>query len=238
MVAFFQKQRVAVVRDIQKFILLGVESKAWSDPLDLSGWNDELAKQGRPYIEMYYDEGGEDFVTRTGMATEERRWNVQLPQVQEAIDSASMRFAQSTNRTTSLQLNRAIGRLREELAQGLLAPGTNTVRELTRRVAIIFNRAEMYRARSIAVTESSRAVHGGQVIAAKESGIVRGLKWLCSADACDLCQQIAADNRGGIPLGGIFATVGGDPDYSDIPHPPAHPNCMCTITEVLERLEE
>ena len=200
--------------------------------VNLSGWTEKMKHQAHPLIQMHYEEGAKDFIARTGVSTSEEVWNVQNPKVQEAIDRAAMRFCASTNQTTSMKINEAIDKLRDELASGILGPDTNTVAELTRRVSSVFDQAEHWRAQQIAITEASRAVHQGQLIAAVNSGIVKGFRWLASADACDLCKEIM-DERGEIPIGGKFAHVSDDPDYGDIAGPPAHPNCMCTITEVL-----
>jgi len=148
----------------------------------------------------------------------------------EATATQSMKFCKATNATTSLQLNRALDKVRQEIAQGLLG-ADNTLPALTKRVAGVFDQAEAYRAERIARTEASRALHYGQRMEAVESGVVRGFRWLGSADMCPICQEIAA-SMPEIPLDGKFATLGSG-EYADVYAPPAHPNCMCTITEIL-----
>jgi len=107
----------------------------------------------------------------------------------------------------------------------------NTLSSLTKRVNAVFNNASSYRAERIARTEASRALHLGQRMEAQDSGVVKGYRWLLSADVCPICVDIAA-NMPEIPLDGKFGTVGTGV-YSDVWAPPAHPNCMCTITEIL-----
>ncbi len=136
-------------------------------------------------------------------------------------------FCDSTNQTSQDEVNVAVHKLRQELAEGLSRG--ETAQNLTRRVAKIFQ--DPARAHAIAQTEVSRATHGGQFLAAKESGLVRGKRWEASADACKLCQQMA--DRGEIPLDEPFAVLPGRGVYSVVMHPPIHPGDMCSMTEVL-----
>jgi predicted O-linked N-acetylglucosamine transferase (SPINDLY family) len=157
-------------------------------------------------------------------------WDVSVPEVRDAIKEQTIEFCRTTQRTTTFQINKAIEEVKEQLRLGILS-GRNTPAELTRRVNGVFKHAEKYRAQRIALTESSRAVHRGQMLAAQKSGRVKGFRWLLSPDACEICQDIHSDQEE-VTLGSNFAVRGSGP-YSDIKHPPAHPNCMCTVTEVL-----
>jgi len=151
------------------------------------------------------------------------------PKLNDAVDEALLKFAESTNSTTSMEISDAIETLREELRTGLFQG--DPLPELTKRVQEVFDQASESRAEMIAASEASRAVHDAQVISGEESGVVVGWKWLCSDDCCDICLDIA-DNNQFIPLGGSFATIGGG-DYADVEHPPAHPNCLLGETPIL-----
>ena len=148
------------------------------------------------------------------------------------IEEAALAFCDSTNRTTSLSLDRALARRREELHQGVVVEG-ESVQKLTKRIQAIFDGAEKYRARAIAQTETSRAVHAAQEQAAIQSGVVTGFEWLLSGDACPICIAIAA-RCPAVRLGHAFAVIGENPHYSQIKFPPAHPHCNCTVVEVLD----
>ncbi len=147
--------------------------------------------------------------------------------VLEFIRTWTYAFCDSTNETSQHRVSEAVALLRQELAEGLSRG--ETAQNLTRRVAKIF--ADPQRAHTIAHTETARAMHGGQFLAAKESGAVRGKLWEASADACKLCQQMA--NRGEVPLDEPFAVLPGRGVYSVVMHPPIHPGDMCSMVEVL-----
>jgi hypothetical protein len=110
----------------------------------------------------------------------------------------------------------------------------NTIPELTRIVQNTFANADQIRAERIAMTESSRAIHAGQIQAAKDSGVVLGKKWLLAPDACEICQAIAADNPDPIPLDQPFVDDGEGGPYSIVNGPPSHPWCQCSLTEELD----
>jgi hypothetical protein len=237
-----RRQREAILKAIRgnleaalKAVPIGGK-KALDDlpGIDWSAWDEEFAKNCAPVMQLYAEDGAHKVNVRLGATDEEAAWRVQLPQVREAVQKAAMQFAESTNATTSLQLDQAIVKLREDLAAGILE-GPNTLRDLTKRVEAIFTGLEGDRARMIALTESSRAVHQGQLIAAEQSGMVQGMKWLAHPGACDACQEMAAEER---DLGESFADDGAGGPYSVVDMPPLHPNCLCTVTEVLKPLGE
>src|SRR5262249_12368470 len=150
------------------------------------------------------------------------------PHVLTAVQQAALQFAASTNATTTLSVAKAREEVRRMLGEGYSVGETNAV--LIRRINEVFT--DRARARSIGLTESSRAVHLGQVLAAKETGIVKGFRWLASsAHYCELCESlngkvVAMDQPFYVdPKGGPYAVV-----Y----HAPAHPHCRCTVLEILD----
>ncbi len=147
--------------------------------------------------------------------------------VVEFIRTWTFAFCDSTNETSQHSVNVAVHKLRQELAEGLSRG--ETAQNLTRRVAKIFQ--DPQRAHAIAATETARAQHGGQLLAAKESGVVRGLRWLASSDACSRC--LALDGKE-VPLGEPFAVDPGGGPYAVVTHPPRHPLCQCSVVEVLD----
>lgn len=204
----------------------------WQEPIDLKalGYADEMAKSVGPAISVQYEAGAREALTRIGATNAEELWSITLPQAREAAEHAAMALSDSTLATISGDLNSAMDQLRRQIAEGVVGR-ENTVRELTRRVRGVVG--DPYRAERIAVTESSRALHAGQKIAAKASGNVVGFRWLLSGDACPICQDIASDNPDGISLDGAFGNDGKGGAYSSIEHPPAHPNCLLGETSIL-----
>lgn len=240
--SIFAQQRIEILNAMKQTINMAIKlcKAATDDPpklivpsamlnrsIDLSHWTPLMIKQLVPAIDILWDEGAKDFIVRRNLLN--LAFSVQAPMVREAIDASTLRFCAETNATTTAELDVAIAQLRTELAEGIIGP-ENTVIELTRRVSTIFDRAEQWRAKRIAITESSRALHSGQRMAAKLSGVVKGFKWLVSLDACQECQDIVNEQEAdGISIDGKFAQT----SYGDIEYPPLHPNCQCTMTEVL-----
>lgn len=151
-------------------------------------------------------------------------WGLLTRQAQAAAQSLSMSLAVSTLRTANREADRAIQNAREAIQLGL--EHGEAVRDMSVRLRQIFSPD---RALAIAQTESSRAFHAGQMMAAQESDVIGGLSWLASSDACDLCLSLARKDP--VPLGQPFAVIGTGP-YASIYHPPAHPHCYCSVTEV------
>jgi hypothetical protein len=188
-----------------------------------------MASAMTPILSQYWDQGGKAVRERIGLDPDQ--WQVTDPNLKAKIETASLAFCQTTNQTTSLKLDVALAKLRAELVAGLVDAG-DSIPQLTKRVQSVFDQATKSRARMIAATEAARAVHAAQEQSAIDSGVVVGMEWLVSGDACPLCLQIAAEVRA-VPLGTRFAEVGNNPSYKDVRHPPAHPHCQCSIVEVL-----
>lgn len=254
---FFEDQRKALLRwlktehkdisqfGVDPFILL--ECKLFPphhfphfDKLGLG--TKELVKRVRPTLLTIWQAAGTSTMSRIRTLRARHRhklhskaidtaFDVSNPAIAEAIDQATFKFSDSTNATTSMQLDQALQELRDALTQNIES-GT-TLPKLTAMVQSIFDTASKSRAQRIAATEASRAQHQAQLIAAKESGVVTGMEWLASEDACPLCQTIARRARF-IPLGKNFAVIGDDPAYQDIDTPPAHPLCQCSLIECLD----
>lgn len=182
-----------------------------------------------PIIQGYWDRSGVQFCAKIGFDPD--KWRVTNPHTQNKIQGAALAFCTATNATTSLALQDALAATRQALVDGVVTRG-ESVPVLTKKVNAIFDSAEKFRARRIAQTEASRAVHAAQEEAGRQSGLVAGWEWLLSGDACPLCQTIGRRARF-VQLGQAFAVVGDNPTYSEIRYPPGHPHCNCTIVEVL-----
>lgn len=194
----------------------------------LTDWDDPMARAMVPVLGPIWDESGKEVRARLGLDPD--GWQVTSPHLQGKIHNAAYNFCHATNATTSKSLNVALNQLRGEMAAGI-AVG-DTLDELVKRVGRVFEHAEEYRARRIAVTESSRAFHDAAYTAAVESGVVQGFELLLSSDACPLCRKIATECKATRP-GQPLAIIGDNPAYREVMHPPLHPGCQCTMVEIL-----
>ena len=196
----------------------------------LADYDDPMASAMTPILSMYWDAGGKQVLERIGL--DPGAWQVVDPHTQAKIQAAALAFCQSTNATTSKQLNVALAELKQELTEGIVQQG-DTLKQLRKRVQKVFDHAEKWRAEKIAASEASRAMHSAELESAKESGVVAGFEWLASSDACPLCQKVATE-ASHVRLGQAFAQVGHNPHYSTVRHPPLHPSCQCSVLEVLK----
>lgn len=236
--AFFRKQSIAVLGGFKQW------QKGAFDPVDLSAWDAELASLMQPVLAMHYSEELKSVLTRYGagkITNADELFNITNPRIKDALERQAIVLAESTNATTTLSINEAIRQLKQELAEGLLSPEFSTL-TLTERVKKVFVNAEDWRAKMIARTEASRAIHSAQRIAANDSGVVKGFEWLLSEDACPFCKEIAAKHKAGIELNGTFGLASeykagpktSHPEYNTIYGPPAHPNCRCAMLEIID----
>jgi hypothetical protein len=244
----FREQRNAILsylRTNQKSLLLATKDEQEAGtiagiPWHFPSWDEfklgalSISDRMTPIISAAWDWSLSRFAPRVGLDADE--WSVVNPHIVHAIGRQAYDFCKSTNESTSLSLDKAINLLREELAEGIIETG-EALPEITKRVNSIFDKAEKRKAREIAQTETSRAVHTAQETAAIASGVVTGWRWVASADACDICLAIAARTPT-VKLGQPFAVIGHNPTYSHIKGPPAHPHCNCTVVEILTSDEQ
>lgn len=196
-----------------------------SEFVPIEQWTKELAHAVKPVVELemtHAADGRRQALTRVGASPDV--FSVIPAKVKEGVDKSTLRLSQSTISTTTQNLNDALAELRKQLKEGLIEG--DGIPELKNRVKEIFDSADDDRAELIAHSETSRAVHEGQRIAAKASGIVKGFKLLVSDDACPLCESFADKEIG---LDDKF-NEGDDYDDSVLP---IHPACRCTMLEVL-----
>lgn len=150
-------------------------------------------------------------------------FNLFHPEVLEFVRTMSYQFARSTNASSALQANEAREAFRSQLGTSMArGEGPST---LTRRVQTIFTRPE--RALTIARTESSRSMHYGELLMAKQSNRIKSKHWLASENACDKCLALAAKKA--VPIDQPFHVEEKPGPYQVIMVAPAHPNCKCSV---------
>ena len=177
-------------------------------------WDEELADEASPVIQIILTDAAKKLLRHFDQPDEAFR--VVNPHVTEAVKSIAFKFAQSTNETTSKQLNEALAELQTSLDTGLTAG--ERLPQLTKRVQEIFESLSKERAKLIGRTESQRAYNKGTAMSAKASGVVSHFELILSPTACEKCIAIKAE-RPRIELDGEI--------------PPYHPNCYCSILSVL-----
>lgn len=234
----FREQRKAILRSLEQSgqKALTPTEEAPSLPSRFPGWDAfklgalALSERMTPLISAVWDAAGAKFAPRVGL--DPNSWTVVNPHTEPTIAAAAFRFCQQTNDRTSLQLDDALHKLKVSIIEGVVDEG-EALPELTKRVNSIFDKLEKSKARTIAQTETSRAVHSANEQAAYASKVVTGWHWEASADACpEICLAIVA-RCPNVRLGEAFAIVGHNPDYSEVKFAPAHPRCNCTVTEIL-----
>ena len=213
------------------------ESKV--DPFNRDKWTLLLAVAAAPFLGLRFQEASEE-------AVEDLSRRVGQPVIldisaseaaQQYLAREPMKFARRVSETLDLQLRDVIGTgLRESQTTG----------EISRRVAGLFDEWRGYKSAQIARTEEARAASRGSLESWRASGLVEAVEWLCASDACDFCLELQAQHPV-VPIGDAFMPEGSEItltdgrsmalDYSDILHPPVHPNCRCDIIPVLVEVE-
>lgn len=201
---------------------------------DLDEWIQRFMETCQPTLSRSIAAGGEAGAADLPKAIS---FDITAPQTQEFIRDYTYRFARSVNETTQQSL-------RDVFSAGI-SEG-QTYAEMAQGVNGVFDYAEKSRSMMIARTEGSRALNAGSTEAWRQSGQVKGIRWMADPDACEFCLAIAAKyGPEGTPLdmGGNFVGMGHQlhgvdggvmtVTYGDVPYPPLHPNCICDTEPVL-----
>ena len=151
------------------------------------------------------------------------------------LQPAALAWAEQNAATLVKNLGEDIrARLRETIQNGLA--GQQSLYEIRASIQAMQDDENQaifpeWRAGTIARTEVIRAHSQGAVLGYKESGVVKGQRWLDGqSGACPKCKGL---HNMVIPLGGKFYI---DPQFGD-GLPPRHPHCRCGIAPVLEQVD-
>lgn len=192
----------------------------------VSTWTEEMARLLQPVLRGYFEEGTYALLSELGGSPDVRRLAVMA--LDKAVAKATYQFADSTNSTTNLSITEAVEATRKAVEDGLAQGEANA--QLLTRIQSIFTDLSERRALLIAETESTRAKHSGELIGIEAAGVQAKKKWLADSQCCDICKAL---NGKSVEMDTDFATIGTGP-YSRIEHPPAHPQCRCTLQYELE----
>lgn len=202
-------------------------------------WNLALQELARDYVRDALKTGLQSGAAEIGLAASMDVFN---PEVLRFLETYVIRLAGNVHETVTNKIRDAIG---EGLQQG------ESYRDIRGRVLeafgckrneagkIIADEKLKYRAEMIARTETDRAQNAGRQLQLEEAGAKRKV-WKANPGACEFCQALDGTTIGVgedfFKRGDTFsADVDGTErtlklDYSDTPHPPLHPNCLC-VTE-------
>ncbi len=188
-------------------------------------WRKRFSNAGKPFIGGVLEDVGQAELTNLIIGID---FDITNPLVVEFINKNADKFSFATNEAT-------IDQLRKHLIAGVkLGEG---MPDLTKRVNKVFGFAEKYRATRIARTEIIRAANSGAEFAYIQSGVVKGKEWLTSFDerTCEIgCKELNGRKTG---LGKSFGKQGVSADLGytggEIPYPPLHVSCRCSLTAIL-----
>lgn len=240
--AMFRKQLQAVLANLPK-ALANPKAKV----LDAARWNKALVDATYDDLLTIIRAGGDKALKsirgkkgmvdikslsqKAGAAPAE--W-LEDPEVLEAIDGMTYKFAENINENTEEAL-------RDELYEAQEAG--ETIDQITGRIEELYADWQGYRAERIARTESARAYTMGHIEAWRSTGVVNKMQWTSSPDACPFCldmngETVALDDtffdegdEQEVEWNGKIATL--SQDYGDVQGPPLHPNCRCALVGVL-----
>ena len=192
---------------------------------DLSRWIREFRTAIRPVLgDIMGDAGGDLFIQANAPGV----FDPEAPAVVRAMMRQSQTFAREVNEATWNDLRRTLG---EGIAEG------REIRELTGRVRDQFTRyaaddvdGKINRAEMIARTETARAWGAGSFEAAKQSGVIRGRRWVAALDERTRPAHLAAHGQE-VPLDGKFEVGGESADFPADPSLSAGNsiNCRCDV---------
>lgn len=158
-------------------------------------------------------------------------------QIQNQAISLCRETVNEMQAVTGERYDQIIARVRAATLKNQTTGATSA--ELVKELGQAFSEESRWRARRIARTESARGHNYGFMLGTQDEPEVEGYEWLLSSDACDKCKLIGLKDGepARVKKGEPFTVVpGANPDYATIFAPPLHPNCMCTVTPVVETL--
>lgn len=140
-------------------------------------------------------------------------------------------------RRGSLLIERIRGTTRDDIREALLVgfEDGRPLNEVMAEVRASIGETARSRAETIARTEISNAVHEGRFERWRASGVAR-VRWVLAPGACEICTALVARSGGEVELGRAFVgageQIGSYTPVMPVLHPPAHPNCRCTVVPV------
>ena len=182
---------------------------------DLASENEKWQNEMEPLLREVIKTQGRDTLNFLGLALD---FDITQENVIKYLSEEAGGLIKGINEFT-------LKKLRGELAEGVKEE--EGIDDLKSRVSGVFGESALKRAEKIARTEVLRASNFATDEAYKQSGIVKGKEWLTALDerVCPICEPLDGKKTS---KKGLFSTSVGE-----VPYPPAHPNCRCTLIPVI-----
>jgi hypothetical protein len=171
---------------------------------------DHIARILAPFYEQLAELAYQDADDEVGI---ESAFNLENPYIQTILDKLA-KDVRGVAETTRDEIRALVGRQAEE------GWSIDELADQIREAGVTRSEA---RATAIARTETAKGYTQGSIAAWQTSGVVAGARWLLGPDSCDVCQAFGDT---AVELGGEFA--------DGITGPPAHTNCTCALSPILE----
>jgi HK97 family phage portal protein len=191
-------------------------------------WAKDVQDSVSPIMRGLMKEAGEDASAKLDIA-----FDISNAETLNFVREQEYRFANSVGKHSGQQIQTAI---KNAIESGSTLGELKS--DLKNRFAgkMADNRAAM-----IARTETIRAANEGSRAAYKSAGVVK-MRWLASSDPCPYCSglngKVVSVEDNFLSQGDEFQPKGAtrplNMDYGDIPSPPCHPGCRCTIVPETE----
>jgi len=187
-------------------------------------WVERFGKEGKPFIGGVMESVGTSTLADLVVGID---FDIESPAAVQFQKKFIKKYSEEVNKATVDSLKKT---LQEGIREGESIP------HLRKRVSKVFDFAERQRSTMIARTETIRASNFGAEEAFIQSGVVEGKEWLAATDerTCPECMEMDGKKAG---LSKSFDTgkLDIDLDYTEgeMPYPPLHVSCRCTITAIL-----
>jgi len=235
---YFNAQQKEVLGLVQQRFSLSKTWKKKSPVSDFlfkpSDWKSIGVALVMPLYKKIIDDRGNEALFFIGSSI---GFNIESPRVTNYIKQQGGKLITDIDKTT-------LKDLRKTLSDG--ADKGEGIHKLQKRVMSVYDKANDARAESIARTEVIKASNYATEEGWKQSGVVEGKEWLTAEDerVCPWCNYMDEKSET-LKLGkswfksGDKLTVDNQTTEfdSNIPHPPLHPRCRCTIVPVLKEIK-
>jgi hypothetical protein len=193
-------------------------------------WTARFGKEGKPFIGGVIEDVGASTMADLAVGVD---FDIESPAVIQFQKKFIKKYSKEVNKTT---LNKLKKTLQEGIREGESIP------KLRKRVSKVFDFATRQRALQISRSETIRASNFATEEAFIQSGVVTKKTWYAALDErlCPFCHELhdrTIELKKNFLNQGDTFTVGEESlsvDYADVPYPPAHVFCRCTIIAEIE----
>jgi len=157
-------------------------------------------------------------------------------ETRKLLKADTRKFAKAATLTTNESI--------KTLVTDIIGEGGSML-DLQKGLGTMFTKAEEYRAKRIAETETQRYNNSASEKAFIDSEVVESKEWFANPGACQFCQPL---NGKSIGLGKSYFNKGDTAsgndggslnlDYDSTEHPPLHPNCRCILVPVFKPIKK